>query len=161
MISAMSGRNVFSVLDMNIMGYNFRTAITLAVLTMTIAAVPTWPAAAQAASPPDSIFGTYGKLSAGRDSIRVIRQPGGKIGLVIKLYYSNGHTCDLTADGDWRDEHIAVVADGLDPSRTCTLNAFFRNNRISLKDDGLRCAPVYCGARGKLDNVSLPRTSRK
>jgi len=138
--------------------YCVRGAARVGILGTVIGALGPVPAAAQAGDgPPRSIFGTYGQFAAGRDSIRVIERANGKIGLAIKLYYSNGHTCQLNADGDWRDAHVIVVAEGLDPSRPCTLDVFFSDSRVSLKDVGLRCAPVYCGSRGKLDNVGLSK----
>jgi hypothetical protein len=141
-----------------IMQYCARSAACVGILGTVIGTLGPVPAAAQARDgPPRSIFGTYGQVAAGQDSIRVIERANGKIGLAIKLYYSNGHTCQLNADGAWSDAHVTVVAEGLDPSRPCTLNAFFSNSRVSLKDVGLRCAPVYCGTRGKLDNVSLSK----
>jgi len=113
------------------------------------------------AGPPQSIFGAYGRLTAGQDSIRVSENANGKIGVALKLYYSTGHTCQLNNAGEWRDDHVAVVADGLDANRPCNLNLFFQKGRVLLKDEGLRCAPVYCGARGKLDGVRLPKSSPK
>jgi len=114
---------------------------------------------AQQNTPPEGVFGVYGQSSPGRDSIRVARRPGGKIGLAVKLYYANGHTCQIEADGEWRNAHLIVTAEGVDPNQPCSLNAYFSRGRISLKDVGLRCAPVYCGTRGKLDNVSLSKLS--
>jgi hypothetical protein len=96
---------------------------------------------------------------AGRDSIQVTEKANGKIGVDLKLYYANGHTCRLKKDGEWQEDHVAVVADGLDRNRSCKLNAFFDKDRVLLKDEGLQCAPVYCGTRGTLDNVSLPKYS--
>ena len=110
---------------------------------------------------PQSIFGIYGQTSAGRDSIRITDKPDGKIGVAIRLYFSGGHTCQLNKDGEWREDHLSVIAEGLDASRPCRLNGFFGNGRILLKDDAYQCAPVYCGTRGKLDNVSLPKMSAK
>jgi hypothetical protein len=63
----------------------------------------------------------------------------------------------MNMDGKWSQDHVAVVADGLDADRPCKLNLFFENRRVLLTDDGLQCAPVYCGTRGKLDKVSLPK----
>ncbi|HEY7336986.1 MAG TPA: hypothetical protein VH639_18985 [Bryobacteraceae bacterium] len=111
-----------------------------------------------AARPPRSIFGTYGQSSRGRDSIRVAGKAGGKISVAIRLYFANGHRCNLSADGDWRDDHVAIVAEGLTPARPCRLNVFFDKGRALLKDEGLQCAPVYCGTRGELDNVSLSKS---
>jgi hypothetical protein len=81
----------------------------------------------------------------------------GRIGVAIKLDYANGHTCRLNAEGGWSGDHVAIVAEGLDSNSPCRLNLFFSQGGILLKDDGLRCAPVYCGTRGKLDDVSLPK----
>jgi hypothetical protein len=128
------------------------------VLCGAIVALGSLPVASQAPTGPlKSIFGTYGQLAAGRDSIQITEKVGGKVGMDLKLYYSNGHTCKLNKDGEWHVDHVAVVADGLDQNRPCRLNAFFEKGRILLKDDGLQCAPVYCGTRGTLDNVSLPK----
>jgi hypothetical protein len=111
------------------------------------------------ARPSKRIFGVYGQPTPGHDSIRVGENANGKISVALKLYYSKGHTCQLNQDGEWREDHVAIVADGLDANRQCKLNLFFENGRVVLKDEGLQCAPVYCGARGKLDNVSLPKFS--
>ena len=108
---------------------------------------------------PRSVFGVYGRTADGHDSIRITQKSNGKIGVAIKLYYALGHTCQLNKDGEWRKDHVAVVADGLDPDKPCQLNAYFDKNRVVLKDEGFRCTPVYCGTRGRLDEVSLFKAS--
>jgi hypothetical protein len=106
-----------------------------------------------------SIFGVYGQPTPGHDSIQITEKANGRIGVNLKLYYASGHTCQMNNDGKWSEDHIAVVADGLDVNRPCRLNLFFENHHVLLKDEGLQCAPVYCGTRGKLDNASLPKFS--
>jgi hypothetical protein len=110
--------------------------------------------------PGKSVFGVYGEAKAGHDYVRVTEKPDEKVGVSLKLYYANGHTCQLNKDGEWSGDHVAIVADGLDQSRPCRLNLFFENRHVVLKDEGFQCAPVYCGTRGKLDNASLPKLSR-
>jgi len=107
--------------------------------------------------PIKSVFGVYGQLTPGHDSIQVTEKAHDRIGVNLKLYYSNGHTCQLNQDGEWSADHVAIVAEGLDANRPCRLNLFFENRRVLLKDEGFQCAPVYCGTRGKLDNVNLPK----
>ena len=109
------------------------------------------------AHPPDSIFGIFGQPTAGHDSIRITKKANGKIGVAIKLYYASGHTCQINKDGEWREDHVTVTADSLEPGQLCRLNISFQKDRIRLKDEGYRCTPVYCGTRGTLDNVSLPK----
>jgi hypothetical protein len=111
--------------------------------------------------PPKSVFGVYGQPTAGHDSIEVIEKADGRIRVNLKLYYSNGHTCQFNKDGKWSEDHVAIVAEGLDTNRPCRLNLFFENDRVLLKDEGFQCAPVYCGTRGKLDDASLPKFSPK
>jgi hypothetical protein len=106
---------------------------------------------------PQTIFGVYGQPSAGHDAIQITDKAHDRIGVSLKLYYSNGHTCQLNNDGKWSEDHVAVLAEGLDANRQCRLNLFFENGRVLLKDEGLQCAPVYCGTRGKIDGVNLPR----
>jgi len=115
----------------------------------------------EAAGPAKSVFGFYGQRASGQDSIRVVEASNGRVGVNLKLYYSNGHTCQLNTEGKWSQDHVAIVADGLEAGRPCRLNLFFDNGRVLLKDDGLLCAPVYCGTRGKLDDVSLPKFNPK
>jgi hypothetical protein len=117
------------------------------------------PAVSQTPAPVNSIFGIYGQHTPGRDSIQVTEKAYDWIGVNIKLYYANGHTCRLNQDGKWSQDHVAIVAEGLDSNRPCRLNLFFENHRVLLKDEGFQCAPVYCGTRGKLDNASLPKFS--
>jgi len=109
------------------------------------------------ARPVKSIFGVYGQATAGHDSVRLTEKANDRIGVNLKLYFSNGHTCQLNQDGKWSEDHVEVVAAGLDANRPCRLNLFFENGRVLLKDEGSLCAPVYCGTRGKLDQASLPK----
>ena len=125
------------------------------------------PVAAQEPSPrlpPPSIFGIYGPASktrrTGRDSIRVTARAQGKVNLALKLYYANGHTCQLDKQGEWQGDRLLVIADGLDPNQSCKLEASFAPGRIHLSDEGQRCAQVYCGTRGKLDGVVMSKTRR-
>ena len=107
--------------------------------------------------PPKSILAVYGHPTAGHDNIRVSEGTDGKIRVTLKLYYANGHTCYLNKDGEWHEDRLTVVADSLDPSHPCRLSLYFDKSGVLLKDEGLQCAPVYCGTRGKLDDVSLPK----
>jgi len=114
-----------------------------------------------ASAPARSVFGIYGRLAAGRDSIEITPAGGGQIGVDLKLYFANGHTCQLKKDGEWSGDHIAIAAEGLETSRPCHLNLFFEDRRVRLEDQGLQCAPVYCGTRGKLDGVKLSKSTSK
>lgn len=140
----------------------------LTALMLPAAAFPQSPASANrevvfyfdgAAKPPASIFGIYGLVKPGRDSIQVTEKPSNRIGVNLKLYFSSGHTCQLTQDGEWTGDHVAVVAEGLDANQPCRLDLFFESGRIRLEDEGLHCAPVYCGTRGKLDGAGLTKSS--
>jgi len=111
-------------------------------------------------APPKTIFGLYGAAGkAGRDTIHVTPGAAGKVALALKLYYANGHTCALDKEGEWHGDRLVIVAEGLTENEPCKLEASFPAGRIVLKDEGQRCARVYCGTRGKLDAVSLPKRS--
>ena len=133
-----------------------RIALVARLLCAAIVAACGSPLGSQPASAPKNIFGLY---SAPRNSGSVRVTPGGqgKVGLALKLYYANGHTCQLNKQGEWQGDHVLVAADGLDENEPCKLEASFPKGRILLKDPGQRCAQVYCGSRGKLDGVSLPK----
>jgi hypothetical protein len=139
-----------------------RTMVRLGISCGVIGAMGSLPAAGQAPNrPAQTIFGVYGQPQSGRDSVRITEKANGQIGVNLKLYYANGHTCQLNQDGQWVEDHVAVVADGIDATRPCRLNFFFEKGRVLLKDDGFQCASVYCGTRGKLDNVSLQKFNPK
>ena len=109
---------------------------------------------ALSAAPPTNIFGVYGSH---RDSVRVTRGNADRIRIALRLHFSNGHTCSLDQQGEWAGDHVLIVAEGIEQSQACRLQAFFSGGQITLKDDGQRCAQVFCGTRGKLDAVRLPR----
>jgi hypothetical protein len=126
-----------------------------------VIAMSSFPSLSPAFTEPlKSIFGLYGEPKAGHDSVRIAEAANRRIAVNIKLYYSNGHTCQLSTDGQWVGDRVAVAAEGLDADHPCRLNLFFENHRVRLEDQGLQCAPVYCGTRGKLDGASLPKFSR-
>jgi hypothetical protein len=116
----------------------------------------------QTKTPPKSIFGVYGpgqkRAGRGRDLIRIKARESGKVNVALKLYYANGHTCQLDLDGEWQGDHVSIAADGLDQNQGCKLEASFSQGRIHLSDQGQRCAKVYCGTRGKLDGLVLSKT---
>ncbi len=114
---------------------------------------------------PKSIFGVYGPTARGRsraaqNSIRITPRSASKVNLALKLYYPNGHTCQFNKDGDWEEDRLVFIAEGLEPNRSCKLEASFPPGHIRLSDEGQWCAQVYCGARGKLDGVVLAKTRR-
>lgn len=135
-------------------------ALRLGIAGCVISFLISIPAVTQApARPVNSIFGLYGQTTRGHDSIHVTEKADDRIGVSLKFYFANGHTCQLNKDGKWSQDHVAIVAEGLDANRPCRLNLFFENHRVLLKDEGFQCAPVYCGTRGKLDDASLPKSS--
>ena len=137
-----------------------RTVAHLGITCGVVGALSSLPLVSQGLPRPSkSVFGVYGQPVAGHDAIGVTENANGHIAVNLKLYYSNGHTCRLNKEGQWTGDHVAIVADGLDTNRPCRLNLFFKNQHVLLKDDGFQCAPVYCGTRGKLDDVNLPKFS--
>lgn len=108
--------------------------------------------------PPKAILGLY--RAGTRDYVRISAGEGNTVHLSLKLYFSHGHTCRLDRDGQWRADHVLIVAAGIEPDEPCRLQASFANGRIRLRDEGQQCARVYCGTRGKLDGVSLPKQGR-
>ncbi len=137
-----------------------RTLSRFAISCAVISVQGSLPLVTQAFTEPErSVFGVYGQPAAGHDFVRVTEKANRRIGVSLKLYYANGHTCQLNEEGQWREDHIAIVAEGLNANQPCRLDLFFENHRVLLKDEGLQCAPVYCGTRGKLDDTSLPRFS--
>jgi hypothetical protein len=136
------------------------TVSRLAISCAVISAVSSLPLVTQGfTGPVKSVFGIYGQPTPGHDFVRITEKANDRIGVSLKLYYSNGHTCQLNHDGRWSEDHVSIVTEGLDANQPCRLDLFFENHHVVFKDQGLRCAPVYCGTRGKLDDTSLPKLS--
>jgi hypothetical protein len=114
---------------------------------------------ADVAVAPDNIYGTYRSRSSGttRDVVQITRRADRKIGIDLTLHFAVGQTCHMRTDGEWARDRLVVSAEGMDEHRPCRLEAFFSEGRVSLKDEGQRCAQVYCGSRGKIDGAVLPK----
>lgn len=108
------------------------------------------------AAAPASIFGTYSRPGT-PDSIEVKSAPAGKVGVAIRLVYAAGQSCQLEETGVWKDHKVIVQAQGLVENEPCVLELTFHGAQVRLKDAGLRCSKVFCGTRGTLDAVRLPR----
>jgi len=112
--------------------------------------------AALSAAAPASIFGTYSKPGT-PDSIELKSAAAGKVGVAIRLVYAAGQSCQLEETGVWTDHKLIVKAGGLTENEPCVLELTFHGPQVRLKDAGLRCSKVFCGTRGTLDEVSLPK----
>jgi hypothetical protein len=108
------------------------------------------------AAAPASIFGTYSKPGT-PDSIELKSAAAGKVGVAIRLVYAAGQSCQLEETGVWTDHKLIVKAGGLTENEPCVLELTFHGPQVRLKDAGLRCSKVFCGTRGTLDEVSLPK----
>ena len=114
---------------------------------------------AQPAAAPSQIYGTYVGTQAGGtaagDSLKILRREGRTIGISLILHFGAGQLCRMRNDGEWQGDRLVVTAEGLHENRPCRLEATFASGRVMLKDEGQRCAQVYCGTRGKIDGVTL------
>ena len=108
------------------------------------------------AAAPVNIFGTYAKPGA-PDSIELKSAGAGKIGVAIRLVYAAGQSCQLEETGVWMDRKVVVKTGGLTDDQPCVLELTFQRGHVRLKDAGLRCSKVFCGTRGTLDAVRLPK----
>ena len=108
------------------------------------------------AAAPASIFGTYSKPGT-PDSIELKSAAAGKVDVAIRLVYAAGQSCQLEQTGIWTDHKLIVKADGLTEDEPCVLELTFHGAQVRLKDAGLRCSKIFCGTRGTLDEVSLPK----
>jgi len=108
------------------------------------------------AAAPAGIFGTYSKPGA-PDRIELKSAAAGTVGVAIRLVYPAGQSCQLEKTGVWTGHKVIVKAGGIDENQPCVLELTFQGAQVRLKDAGLRCSRVFCGTRGTLDEVSLPK----
>ena len=97
----------------------------------------------------------YGKGTG--DSVRVVPLKSGDVRVELRLTYAGGHSCSAREIGRVSGAGIEVVADSLDESHPCHLFLQPTDSEVRLKDPGGYCAAVFCGTRGTLDGVRLPR----
>jgi hypothetical protein len=88
--------------------------------------------------------------TAPSDLVQVTRGTGGRAKISVHIVFDQGHTCGLDGDAEWTGHAFVLRADGLDASTPCELVVRIQGSSLSLDDQGARCQPVYCGARGVL-----------
>ena len=111
---------------------------------------------AVAQGPPDSVYGVYTKHTG--DSVRVGKLADGKVSVSCRLIFGAGQTCELEGQADWKDNLLTLRADGLEDSKPCALELRFAGGKVTLKDTGNNCRPVYCGSRGTFEGVVLAKS---
>ena len=97
---------------------------------------------AAAQGPPDSVYGVYTKAG---DSVRVKKLADGKVSVSCRLIFGAGQTCEMEGPANWKDNVLTLRADGLEDSKPCVLELRFAGGKVTLKDTGSNCRPVYWG----------------
>jgi hypothetical protein len=123
-------------------------------------------------TPPKSIFGRYsqteplcmytgseGEIECGGDAESYIDlQPaeGNRVAVRSELIFFNAHVCDFESVGEWVGDELRVPSEIEDIG--CVLILRFRDGQVVTDDPGGRCKS-YCGARGGLRIIELPKLS--
>jgi hypothetical protein len=117
--------------------------------------------AARAEETPSAVFGQYSGAGCGRDSARsdppclsaaasdqvqLSRNFDGSANVTVRLVFGQGNACQLDGVADWRDGAFVTRREGLEGG--CELVIRIKGTMAILEDQGGRCQPVYCGARG-------------
>jgi hypothetical protein len=120
-------------------------------------------ASSKAELPPQSIFGVYANRTvvcfSGEtpcegpvlDYAMVIPTADKQARVDVDLNYSNGHSCHFEAGASWEDNGLTAIGDS-----DCKLRFRFNRNKLTIEDPDGNCRS-YCGARGTLNDVTLPK----
>jgi hypothetical protein len=121
-----------------------------------------------AAEAPVSIFGKYAKACPSpkpcrptADSLQLTRKSDDKVGVAIRLIYAAGHSCQIDGVGVWKDNKVAIEAEGLEDNKPCRLEISLQGGTATLRDVGMRCTPVYCGTRGTFQGVTFQKPAAR
>lgn len=107
-----------------------------------------------AEDPPPAIYGTYRKPG---DTLKIFRKDG-KTVISVHLSYANGHSCNLDGTGEWKDSKLLITAEGTSREE-CRLELSFEGGAVVFKDPDFGCTRYYCGTRGTLEPVRLPKAA--
>jgi len=152
--------------DVAVLRITVLTSLTLAAMQTTIAAAP-----------PEHVVGVYSKSvphcdfdadgrpirceGVIRDRLTITRKKN-QPHIDLRLGGQVGHACSLSARGKWIDSRLVAESKAsTNPGKVCRLEITFDENTATLHDADQSCYEMYCSARGRIDNVSLPRLRTK
>jgi hypothetical protein len=121
-----------------------------------------------AAEAPVAIFGKYVRTCPAQkpcrptaDSLQLTTKSENRVGVAIRLIYAAGHSCQIEGIGSWKDDRVAIEAEGLEDNKPCRLEIAFQAGIATIRDVGRRCTPVYCGTRGTFQGVTFQKPAAK
>jgi hypothetical protein len=118
------------------------------------------PLRAVAGEAPAAVYGQYAGAGCAReqarssnpvcttssDAIQITRSSDGSAAVSVRIVFGQGNACQLDGNADWRDDAFVLRSGGLEGG--CGLVIRIRGTAATLEDEGARCQPYYCGARG-------------
>lgn len=85
-----------------------------------------------------------------------------QVALAGTMTFANGHSCQVYGEAS-RESPTSfrqLIDDDFYPE-PCDLEILFEDEKLRLVDEGGRCQRINCGARGYLDGLTFPRSSRE
>ncbi|WP_374334591.1 hypothetical protein [Leeia sp.] len=96
------------------------------------------------------------------DWLLITPEGGDTVKVRFELTFANGHLCSAgnqfneTAVGRWEKQQLSVQISTSLGDR-CSMQMRFTPRGVTFSDPGYKCTPLVCGARGLLNDFSLPR----
>ena len=151
-------------------------AVPLAEESLEPAAVEEEPAAEEKAEEDGSFQGRYievvevGAFGGGSDSedmemeeytncLTLKEVPGYSVEYSARMFYANGHSCELSGTAKLMDDHHYFDQVEEHPGG-CAVEIFIEEEVIRIGDESGACQANFCGARAHLDGTTFRRESR-
>ena len=102
------------------------------------------------------------KLEDATDCLTVSVLGSGSVEFDVALYFNMDHSCELSGEAQPKTNgSLVYTGSKATEDEGCTLAIVTKGDTITLKDEGMKCSPVWCGARGTLDGATFARSTKR
>ncbi len=102
------------------------------------------------------------KLEDATDCLSVSMLGSGEVEFELALYFNMDHSCELSGEASPKTNgNLVYEGSKATNDEGCTLAIVTKGDTITLKDEGQKCSPVWCGARGTLDGATFARSTKR
>ena len=97
------------------------------------------------------------------DTLRIVKLSSDAAYVEAHLEFFNGHSCDIAGVGRMEDSALVYRTDKTSEvtAGSCVFGVRIARDAVFLSDDEDHCRAYYCGARGTLEGVTFPLSSRR
>ena len=101
-------------------------------------------------------------LEDATDCLTVSMLGSGSVEFELALQFDMDHSCELSGEAQPKTNgSLVYTGSKATEDEGCTLAIVTKGDTITLKDEGMKCSPVWCGARGTIDGATFARSTKR